>query len=207
MPAKQEAPQVTDKKYSEQDILLLIKFIVKEFAKIVQKWRFPQTMNYPMFGLTPAPQPMLNSLLISSLLRGEVPAMQSQEMITQNLLQQINPKILLDMLDQNRNNSGVNSPGASSRKVSCHSHLTVPEPKESQDDIKSPEVNQAEVKDDADTIQSSEDKTHRQRSSSDLSSGNSKKIDLQQAYSILNNNSILNSLIKDLGGSNAPSAN
>jgi hypothetical protein len=200
--------QKRDKKYSEEDILLLIKFIVKEFAKIVQKWSFTQTSPFSLLGASNnSVQPNLNQLLLNLLLNRDSMLKQQQETLTQSLIEQINPKILLDLLEKTKYHSGSSTP-----KASFANNMTssVPAPvftsreseqKENIDDLKTPDLDRKETKDEIDTIQSSEDKNDRKRSLSEDTTGQNKKINLEQAYSILNRNASLNSLLKNLSSS------
>lgn len=197
-----------DKKYSEEDILLLIKFIVKEFAKIVQKWSFAQTSPFSLLGANNNPvQPNLNQLLLNLLLNRDNMLRQQQETLTQNLMQQLNPKILLDLLEQSKYHSGSSTP-----KASFANNMTssVPAPvsayreseqKENIDDLKTPDLDRKETKDEVDTIQSSEDKNDRKRSLSEDTTSQNKRINLEQAYSILNRNASLSSLLKNFSSS------
>lgn len=193
----------TEKKYSEQDILLLIKFIVKEFAKIVQKWNITQNPSFGLLGMGQLPQPNLNTLLLSTLLGSQASYMNQSDLMAQSIMQQINPHTILSMLDQNRFNSGVTTPNDRSRKVSVGSQPptfmapSISEQRENTDDLKQPEGDAHETKDEVETIHSSEDKTNRHRSISEDTSIPSKKIDLDQAYSILSNNAALNALLKN----------
>jgi hypothetical protein len=197
----------SEKKYSEEDILLLIKFIVKEFAKIVQKWSFTQSSPFSMFGANNNQmQPNLNQLLLSLLMNRDN-MMKQQETLAQNLMQQINPKILLDMLNQSKSQSGYSTPMtpyannmASSVPAPFFANRD-PEPKENIDDLKTPDLDRKEAKDEVDTIQSSEDKKSRKRSLSDDTLSPSRKINLEQAYSILNKNASLSSLLKSFSSS------
>jgi hypothetical protein len=198
----------SEKKYSEEDILLLIKFIVKEFAKIVQKWSFTQTSPLSLFGANNNPiQPNLNQLLLSLLMNRDNMVKQQQETLAQNLMQHINPKILLDMLNQSKSHSGYSTPMTSHANNMTSSVPAPffanrdPEPKENIDDLKTPDLDRKETKDEVDTIQSSEDKKSRKRSLSDDTLSPSRKINLEQAYSILNKNASLSSLLKNFPSS------
>lgn len=202
----------SEKKYSEEDILLLIKFIVKEFAKIVQKWSFTQSTPFSLFGANVNPiQPNLNQLLLSLLMSRDNMMKQQQETLAQNLMQQINPKILLDMLNQSKSQSGYSTPMTSHANnmtssvpapfFAIRDPEPEPEPKENVDDLKTPDLDIKEAKDEVDTIQSSEDKKSRKRSLSDDTLSPSRKINLEQAYSILNKNASLSSLLKNFSSS------
>lgn len=180
--------------------MLLIKFIVKEFAKIIQRWSISQSNPLSMLGLVQPPQPNLNQLLLNLLLNRESILRQQQESLTNNLLQQVNPKTLIEMLDQ-RNNSGISTPRTMSAntfgQMAPTSSKAPCEQKEDTDDIKMQEREPNETKDEVDTVQSSEDKTNRKRSVSEDTCTQSKKISLEQAYSILNGNSLLSNLLKN----------
>ena len=191
--------------YSEEDILLLIKFIVKEFAHIVLKWTKKPTINSSFFGLNClSNQSNMNSMLLSALLAKETSNLQNQEMMQSQLMQQVNSILLSDMLEQNRNNSGDTSPIDRSKNVSVTSFppttIAHNEPVIQEQDVQMKFESRpcAEFKDEVETIQSSEDKTDRNRSSSDDPSVVTvKRIELNQAYSLLESNSVLKSLIKN----------
>lgn len=213
IPVREVTPQAyvptqsLEKKYTEEDVLLLIKFIVKEFAKIIQKWTFTNNPCYPTLGFNNTTQTNINSLLLASLLNRENATLQAQEAITQNLLQQVNPKSLIDMLHMNRFKPGSSTlfeqPKAGSIPTNTHSSAPtkVVESKENVDDIKMQE-NEPEPKDEVDTILSSEDKSGRYRSISEDTTAQTKKVDLDQAYAFLNNPSILGALLKNFPSSN-----
>jgi hypothetical protein len=193
-----------ERKYSEEDILMLIKFIVKEFAKIIQRWSISQSNPLSMLGLVQPQQPNLNQLLLNMLLNRENLIKQQQETLANSLLQQMNPRTLIEMLDQ-RQPSGVSTPKTMSANtfapMAPNSSQAQCEQKEEADDIKMPEREPNETKDEVDTIQSSEDKTHRKRSVSEDTCTQSKRISLEQAYSILNGNSLLSNLLRNNGHS------
>lgn len=204
MPEVAQAPQVPSKLYSEDDILLLIKFIVKEFAQIVQNWMGRPNMGTPQIGMNSMPQGNMNSMLLSALLARETANIQSQESLQSQLMQQVNSILLADMADQNKNCSGDSSPLERTKNMSVTSFpqttTITPEFKFSNDDgfTKPPMRQDQETKDEVDTIQSSEDKTQRHRAASDeqLNVDYSNSIGMPQAYSILEKNHVLSSLIK-----------
>lgn len=183
---------------------MLIKFIVKEFAKIIQRWSISQSNPLSMLGLVQPQQPNLNQLLLNMLLNRENLIKQQQETLANSLLQQMNPRTLIEMLDQ-RQPSGVSTPKTMSANtfapMAPNSSQAQCEQKEEADDIKMPEREPNETKDEVDTIQSSEDKTHRKRSVSEDTCTQSKRISLEQAYSILNGNSLLSNLLRNNGHS------
>eukprot|EP00343_Euplotes_focardii_P009339 CAMPEP_0205824308 /NCGR_PEP_ID=MMETSP0206-20130828/20320_1 /ASSEMBLY_ACC=CAM_ASM_000279 /TAXON_ID=36767 /ORGANISM="Euplotes focardii, Strain TN1" /LENGTH=321 /DNA_ID=CAMNT_0053122309 /DNA_START=11 /DNA_END=976 /DNA_ORIENTATION=+ len=185
----------TEKKYSEEDIQLLIKFIVKEFSKIIQKWFFTQPSPTPSFSMNSQPTGSNNLLLLNLLLNKENVLRQQQESFTQNLLQQANPKLILDMLEQFKHLSGTSTPQTSNAVVPTLQQCD-PEPKENLDDIKSPERDDSEIKDEVNTVQSSEGRTDRKRSISEETSQN-RKISLEQAQSLLSQHAFLQPLFKN----------
>lgn len=199
--------QRAENKYSEEDILLLIKFIVKEFSKIIQRWATNQNPAFSLLGLSSLPQPSLSSYLLSNILNNQNGYLQQQDLLTQSLMQQINPQSLLNMLNKDKQNSSVTTPHDRSRKVSIGSqHLSAfntkdAEQKENADDLKLPERDAPETKDEIDTIHSSEDKTNRNRSISEDTSIQTSRIDLDQAYTILNKNPRLSALLKNISSS------
>ena len=192
------------KMYSEEDILLLIKFIVKEFAQIVQTWISRPNVGTPFFNLNSMPQGSMNSMLLSALLARETVNLQNQEMIQSQLIQQVNSILLADMFDQNKNISDESSPIDRSKNISIASFpqaaSLVPDMKQNVDFEASPKFPtrpELQTKDEIDTIQSSDDKTNRIRTISEEQNEISvPKIGLHEAYSILENNKALNSLIK-----------
>lgn len=196
--------------YSEDDILLLIKFIVKEFAHIVQKWISRPALNLPFGGVSQPPQSNLNQMLLSALLVRETTNLQNQEMIQSQLMQQVNSILLSDMIDQNKNNSGDSSPLDRTKNVSVTSYPQtsniVQETKQVQEDadMKLQDEQEQKIKDDIETVQSSEDKTHKVRTISEdiVVEQDENKIDLKTAYSILEKNHVLNSLIKTFTNTN-----
>ncbi|CAI2384607.1 unnamed protein product [Moneuplotes crassus] len=181
-----------EKKYSDQDILLLIKFIVKEFAKVVQKWFYSQTTSLSGFNL-PVQQANSNQMLLQLLMNKENTA-RPQENLHQGLQQQTNSKLLFDIMSQfnlNQSSSNPLSPVGLGTSVTRDA-----EPKENLDDIKTPEREDHEGKDDVKTVQSSEGRTDRKES---ISEENSRaKISLSEAYSILSRNGHLQSLFKNI---------
>lgn len=196
-----QPPQGGERKYTEEDILMLIKFIVKEFAKIVQRWSGTQSFGLPMFGLNAMPQPNINSMLLATLLSRDTMNFQNQDMAQQNLLNQVNPSALLDMLDQNKYASGDTTPMDRSKNLSVHSYPVTSIPpkekasKEHTDDIKVQDNDRDIVKDEVETIQSSEDKTNKRKSISEDTTNPPKKIDIDEVYSILKQNNSLHNLI------------
>jgi len=207
-------PKSEQKLYSEEDILLLIKFIVKEFAQIVQKWMARPTFA-SMFGMNSMPQGNMNTMLLTTLLARETANLQQQEMIHSQIMQQINSMLLGDIMDQSRNLSGDSSPLDRSKNISVNSfppinaefvnkvkladNIATQEPiiRDEENHVKINARLEPELKDEVETIQSSEDKTIRNRSNSDDPNFIPvKRIDLNQAYSILEQNSVLHSLIK-----------
>lgn len=179
-----------EKRYSDQDILLLIKFIVREFAKVVQKWFYSQPPTLAGFS-APAQQASTNQLLLHLLLNKENAARQPQESFAQALLMQNNSKLLLDMISQLKQNKGApshpNGVASASRDA---------EPKENFDDIKTPEGEDQEGKDDVKTVQSSEGRTDRKESIS--GENQAPKISFPEACSILSRNANLQSLFKNI---------
>lgn len=161
-----------------------------------------------MFGFNNMAQTNINSLLLASLLNRENATLQAQEAITQNLLQQVNPKTLVNMLHMNRFPSGTSTPLEHPKPSVAPSnpHSSAPtkpvESKENADDIKMQEREEAEPKDEVDTILSSEDKSGRYRSISEDTTAQTKKMDLEQAYAFLNNPSVLSALLKNFSSSN-----
>ncbi|CAI2385096.1 unnamed protein product [Moneuplotes crassus] len=181
------------KKYSDEDILLLIKFIVKEFSKVVHKWFYSQPSSLLGANL-PAQQANNNQLLLHLLLNRENTMRQQQESLNHALLQQTNSKLLLDMISQFKLNQGAPAP-SSPIGVGTFTHRG-DEPKENFDDIKTPEGDNPEGKDDVNTVQSSEGRTDRKESISEDHKSN--KISLSEAYSILNKNAHLQSLFQNI---------
>ncbi len=182
-----------EKKYSDEDILLLIKFIVKEFAKVVQKWFYSQPPT-PAGLNVPTQQANTNQLLLHLLMNKEDVGRQPQESFAQTLLAQNNSKLLLDMISQFKQSPGT--------QVPAHPNGVAPvvsrdaEPKENFDDIKTPEGEDQEGKDDVNTVQSSEGRTDRKESISEENQAG--KITLPEAYSILSKNANLQSLFKNI---------
>lgn len=181
-----------EKKYSDEDILLLIKFIVKEFAKVVQKWFYSQPPSIPGMQL-PGQQANTNQLLLQLLLNKENAARQ-QDTFVQTLLQPSGSNFLLDMVNQIQQSQGASAPAT--QGVAPSDLVKEDEPKENLDDIKTPESDDPEIKDEVNTVQSSEGRTDRKESISEDTQGN-KKISLAEAYSILNKNAHLQSLFKN----------
>ena len=148
----------------------------------------------------------MNSLLLSSLLAKEMNCQQNQELIQQTLYQQINPTALLEKIEKNRNQSKETISESSNRDYQSaftpiigEQHTEI---KDQTDTLKYSENNCKEMKDEIETIQSSDEKTGRNRSISDDTSNISRKISLKQAYHILNQNSILDTLIQTFSSSN-----
>ena len=201
MPDMSPAQPSGQKMYSEDDILLLIKFIVKEFAQIVQNWMGRSSAGSPNMGLNAGQSGNMNSMLLSALLAKETANIQSHDMLQNQLLQQVNSILMADMVDQN--NSGVSSPLERTKNGSVASFpaatTIAPEYKAPQDEGFTQPVHKVdqETKDEIETIQSSEDKTHRQKAGSDEPNEiSANRIEMPQAYSILEKNQILGSLIK-----------
>lgn len=161
-----------------------------------------------MFGLNNVAQPHINSLLLASLLNRENSTLQAQEAITQNLLQQVNPKTLVDMLQLNKYPTGASTPMEQPKGVGVPTYpfssvpTKAPVPKENIDDLKMQERDEPEPKDEVDTILSSEDKSGRYRSISEDTTAQTKKVELEQAYSFLNKPAVLSALLKNFPSSN-----
>ena len=174
----------------------MIKFIVKEFSKIIQKWFFKQPSTQSFMGMSATPQANTNQLLLNLLLNKENAVRhQQQEFLVQSLLQQANSNILLEMLDQFKHLSGTSTP-ISMTPVVPAAYIRKPETKENLDDVKSPERDDQEIKDEVNTVQSSEGKTERKVSTLE-EKNQGKKISLEEAYSIVNRNAYLQSLFKN----------
>jgi hypothetical protein len=173
---------------------------VKEFAKLVQKWTFTPNPVLPLLGMNSCPQPNLNSLILSILFNRETAMKQQQDLLAHNFLQQINPNAFLEMLNQTKQPSGQSSALEKSHNSESMSvlppfrpldHAEIVEPR------KTSEREGQEMKDEVETIQSSEDKSNRVRTFSEETANQGKKIDLEQAYSILNKNSFLSEFLKN----------
>lgn len=162
--------QSENKKYSEEDILLLIKFIVKEFAKVIQKWTFTQNQMLPLLNFGGATPQSMNTLLLTSLLAKEMTNQQNQELIQNSLIQQLNPSELLEMIEKNK----VQNKETVLENKASEFH-SAPFPTNFQKDIEisqhtddhkhSESMNCNEIKDEIETIQSSEDKSGKNQSS------------------------------------------
>jgi len=120
---------------------------------------------------------------------------QQQEVFSQNLLQQANPKLILDMLEQFKHLSGNSTPISQNSAVPPSKPNDL-EAKENIDDIKSPEREDPEIKDEVNTVQSSEG-ADRKRSMSEETSTQNNKISLEQARLILNKYSSLQPLFQN----------
>lgn len=177
----------SSKKYNEEDIILLIKFIVKEFAKIVQKWSSSPNPAFPQFGMNCLPQSNMNSLILSLLTNRENALQQHQDLLAQNLMQQININAGIDMLNQRKSESGPSTHMSKPQGVDFLNYQQ-PQANHSRSDAsenieinKDAERELQETKDEeVDTIQSSEDKSNRFRTMSEDTMNQSKKLDLEQ---------------------------
>lgn len=124
-------------------------------------------------------------------------------------MKQLNPVSLLESMNASKSRSNFSlcsevesksnhTPVASAARLN-ESEFRDPEPS---DDLESEEKERYEVKDEIETILSSEGKTDRKQSISEEISVNKSKIHLEQAYRILEENSVLHALIKSFSSSN-----
>ena len=147
----------TDCKYSEEDILLLIKFIIKEFGKTIQKWFFKDSFSQSIFGINASPQISINQFFLNLLLNKKNLMKQQQENFTQNLPQPLDSKQLSTILNQIQYLSGNSTP-SNYNPINSNASNRESVIIENQNSLNNLESNNQETKCEVNTMQSSEEK-------------------------------------------------